>query len=535
MEEDITTNKRPNKMDEAIRMPEQDVDHTLEHLLGDIIHEAELLKLKNHELRQLLRQTEALSLLRAELSVASCFNNRNRRQNEWPPDKEFVTRNSLLTDLFEVKHIKTIYYIFVITLIVLFLNTVVYDFIDRGVINFGFRPIVFVFRKFHLSLALWACMQLVVLCVYPAFKLWSKVRNIFADNHIRKVCDLSALIGLIVFQCSFIYLVIEAVLQLDIAPVSSLAALLEMTRFVMKVHSFVRTNVPRVLDSTENVTQTNKHTQTVSSFTKYLYFLFAPTLIYRDEYPRTQRIRWTIVLRHALEVIGVICYMSFIFERFLTPLFDRFGDTEISSAKFVLILFESVMPATLIFLCGFFLLLHSWLNGSSELLRFADRMFYGNWWNASSFVEFFRLWNVAVSDWLYAFLYKESIQLLFKNHRLLATILVFTVSAIFHEVIMAFSYRFFYPVMFVGYEFVGLSLLFLTRNINKTAGSILLWFLLSIGNGIQMSLYHMEYYARKNCPLSSNDSLLVDYFIPVSWSCNGITNNSNWTFRGVEY
>ncbi|XP_062557543.1 sterol O-acyltransferase 1-like [Armigeres subalbatus] len=529
----MTIDKMPNKMDDAVKTPKKGADHILDHLLDDIIHDAKLLKLKNHELRQLLRQTDALSLLRAELSVASFFNKRKRRRNEWLPDKEFVTRNSLLTDLFEVKHIKTIYYIFVTTLIVLLLNTVVYDFIDRGVINFGFRPIVIGFGKFHLSLALWACMQLVVLCVYPAFKLWSRVRHIFADNYIRKVCDLSALIGVILFECSFICLVIKAVLQLDLPPASSLAALLEMTRFVMKVYSFIRTNVPRVLDSTENVTQRNKRTQTISSFAKYLYFLFAPTLIYRDEYPRTQRIRWSVVLRHALEVIGVICYVSFIFERFLTPLFDRFGDTEISLAKFVLILFESVMPATLIFLCGFFLLLHSWLNGSSELLCFADRMFYGDWWNASSFVEFFRLWNVAVSDWLYAFLYKESIQLLFKNHRSLATILVFTVSAVFHEVIMAFSFRFFYPVMFVGYEFMGLSMLFLTRNINKAAGSILVWFLLSVGNGIQMSLYNMEYYARKNCPKSSDS--LVDYFIPVSWSCNGITHNSNWTFRAVEY
>lgn len=48
------------------------------------------------------------------------------------PDKQFLMRNSLLTDLFKIKHIKTIYHIFIVILIILFINTAIYDIVDTG-------------------------------------------------------------------------------------------------------------------------------------------------------------------------------------------------------------------------------------------------------------------------------------------------------------------------------------------------------------------------------------------------------------------
>lgn len=49
------------------------------------------------------------------------------------PDKEFLPRNSLLTDLLEVKHIRTIYHIFLVIMFMTFLNTLTHDFVDQGV------------------------------------------------------------------------------------------------------------------------------------------------------------------------------------------------------------------------------------------------------------------------------------------------------------------------------------------------------------------------------------------------------------------
>ncbi|XP_013392828.1 sterol O-acyltransferase 1-like [Lingula anatina] len=49
-----------------------------------------------------------------------------------PRDKVFVPRNSVLTDLFEVSHIQTIYHIFIAILIVFSLNTIIHDVFEKG-------------------------------------------------------------------------------------------------------------------------------------------------------------------------------------------------------------------------------------------------------------------------------------------------------------------------------------------------------------------------------------------------------------------
>lgn len=71
-----------------------------------------------------------------------------------------------------------------------------------------------------------------------------------------------------------------------------------------------------------------------------------------------------------------------------------------------------------------------------------------DWWNSCSFPEYYKKWNVIVHDWLYAFIYRDATERLTRN-KVTSTWLVFIVSAIFHEFILAFTFRFCYPVLFV--------------------------------------------------------------------------------------
>lgn len=48
------------------------------------------------------------------------------------PDKEFLPRNSLLTDLVEVKHIRSLYHIHIVAVIIMFLNCFIHDFVASG-------------------------------------------------------------------------------------------------------------------------------------------------------------------------------------------------------------------------------------------------------------------------------------------------------------------------------------------------------------------------------------------------------------------
>ncbi|XP_058061643.1 sterol O-acyltransferase 1 [Anopheles bellator] len=527
---DMAIEKMKEKMDKIVTKLGKDIEQKMDIAVDDLFAEVKQFNLKNYELKQLFNEKPVEGVKRGHHG-----GRKGARSDGKLPEKEFIARNSLLTDLFEVKHIKTIYHIFVVILIILFLNTVVHDFVDTGSINLGFRPIVAGFGKFHIALMLWSCMQMSTFLLYPCFRLWAGGRERFAQaSSVRKLWDIVALALFVSYQCAFVVLSIKGLLWHDLPPASSTAYLMEMTRFLMKAHAFIRSNAARALaagaakkHSESKPTNPDTFRTGLPSFGKYAYFLFAPTLVYRDEYPRTKQIRWRIVARHALEVVGVIFYISFILERFLAPLFEKFGHAKISSGSFVLSLFGSIMPGSLSFLCAFYCLLHAWMNGSAELLRFADRMFYRDWWNESTFAGYIRSWNVVVHDWLYTYVYKDCVENVFRTCRPLATVAVFTLSAVFHEVILAFSFRFFYPVMFVQFEFMGLLLMFVTRGMGKDVGNVLLWLMLSIGNGLHLSLYNMEYYARRNCPDIGNS--VVDYLVPVSWSCNGISHNQNWT------
>lgn len=230
-----------------------------------------------------------------------------------------------------------------------------------------------------------------------------------------------------------------------------------------------------------------------------------------------------------MEVIGVIFYVSFIFERFLIPYFRTFGDSNIEPKSLVLSIFGCVLPGTIANLCGFYCLLHAWMNASAEMLRFADRMFYKDWWNASSFDVYYRTWNVVVHDWLYTYIYKDMYEYVFKESKTASTLVVFTVSAIFHEFILAVSFRFFYPVLFTMFQGAGLLLMFIRIRKQSALGNIFMWFSIALGNGLLISLYCMEYFARQNCPVDTNSNW--EYFVPVSWRCNGLYTNGNWKLK----
>lgn len=197
-----------------------------------------------------------------------------------------------------------------------------------------------------------------------------------------------------------------------------------------------------------------------------------------------------------------------------------------SPKSFVLSLFGSMLPGFLVLLCTFFAILHSWLNAFAEMLRFADRMFYKDWWNSTSFANYYRTWNVVVHDWLYTYIFSD-VYLLVKHTRhqkLVPTLVVFAVSALVHEYHVAFMFRFLFPVLLVLFGFIGVALVFVSARKSSRYGNVFMWFALVVGTGLLMTLYSMEYFARINCPRVS-DSFL-DYLIPRCLMCDAFKRES---------
>ncbi|XP_025271415.1 sterol O-acyltransferase 1-like [Camponotus floridanus] len=427
------------------------------------------------------------------------------------PEKKCLERNSLLTDLYEITHIRTVYNIFIVTFILLLLDTAVHDIKESGTLVLGTVTIRNGFAKLPTCLHIWSLMLISTFGVYVAFNFWSSQRLRYSPKSLaRKLWDYSWLTIYIIYQVLVIIIPNRAMVRENLGIACNIIITAEQFRLIMKNHAFVRSMTPRFLSykSHNDVLPPN-----VPRFSHYLYFLFVPTIIYRDEYPRTKKIRWMFVVQHFGEVVLMIFYYAFILERLVAPVFRTFDTWPLESTWFIKIIIKMCFPGILLLLNLNYLLLHMWMNAWAEMLRFADRLFYKDWWNSTSSRMWNRTWNVVVHDWIYTYLYKDMYEIVVPRNKPLATFTAFFVSGICHEYVVAFSFRFFYPVMFI--IFGGVNYVLVQSNLSMH--NILVWMILCFCNSIIISTCAMGYYTSYNCLSYSN--YYADLLLPQSWSC----------------
>ncbi|EGR28876.1 hypothetical protein IMG5_167290 [Ichthyophthirius multifiliis] len=170
------------------------------------------------------------------------------------------------------------------------------------------------------------------------------------------------------------------------------------------------------------------------------YFLAAPTLCFQLIYPRTQKIRKLWLLKRISELILVIMFQTVLWIQYLDPLLTETYEIQREIQKAPLsFFFERIIklsiPSFYFWLAGFYGVFQVWLNVTSELLKYADRQFYLDWWNCNDFESFWKLWNLPVHNWCVRHFYTPILQ---KGiSKVIANFLVFTLSAILHEWIIS--------------------------------------------------------------------------------------------------
>ncbi|KAF5892313.1 sterol O-acyltransferase 1, partial [Clarias magur] len=425
--------------------------------------------------------------------------------------KQFVVRRSLLDELFEVNHIRTIYHMFIALLILFILSTLVVDFIDEGRLVLDFDLLVFAFGQLPLVVVSWLCMFVSALVVpFTLLRWWA---GVYSSSHHRTFYTLIAVTILLLYQSLGLgFLPTYIVLRNSLPPASCFILILEQVRLMMKVHSFIRENVPRLWSSDKDGSEAVPH------LNSYFYFLFAPTLIYRDRYPRNPCIRWSYVATKFLQVLGCLFYAYYVFVRLCIPQFRSVSMQLFDLRVMVLCIFNSILPGALILFLAFFAFLHCWLNAFAEMLRFGDRMFYRDWWNSTSFANYYRTWNVVVHDWLYYYVYRDILCMTQKRFRATAMFVVFTVSAVVHEYVLAVCFGFFYPVLFCLFMCFGMMFNFILHD-RRTGPvwNVIVWTALFLGLAVLLCLYSQEWYAQKYCPLE--EPSFLDLLKPRSWTC----------------
>ncbi|XP_077340009.1 sterol O-acyltransferase 2-like isoform X2 [Lithobates pipiens] len=424
--------------------------------------------------------------------------------------KSFVHRASPLDDLKDVGHFQIIYNIFVAAFCVFIISKAAVDIIDQGRVVDP-NLLIFTFGQPGTVAWSWICLFTYTLLVpYKALVFWGSLYP--KSNH--KIM-LSAFVGILLLvghTCVLCIFPVYVVKHYQLPPASGFIVTLEQIRFIMKSYSLLREVVPTVLQKEKKEVQLPK-------LSSYLYFLFCPTLIYRDSYPRTPYIRWKYVIKYFAEFLGCVLFLYYIMDTLCIPLFTNMSKQPFSVKTLVLSIFHTTLPGTLVLLVSFFALLHCWHNAFAEMLRFADRMFYKDWWNSTSFSNYYRTWNVVIHDWLFYYVYQDLLWLLKKKFRSAVTLVVFLMSASVHEYALTISLGYFYPVMFCLFTILGVLFNFAINDKRKSpVFNVILWTSLFIGQGIQVSLYCQEWYAQIHCPLT--EKTFWGLVTPRSWSCH---------------
>lgn len=168
---------------------------------------------------------------------------------------------------------------------------------------------------------------------------------------------------------------------------------------------------------------------------------------------------------------------------------------QMSLSKMLERLLKLAIPNHLIWLLFFYLYFHSFLNIVAELMRFSDREFYQDWWNAQSVNYFWRNWNIPVHRWCIRHMY---IPLLSQRRvpftKFWASTCVFLLSAFFHEYVVSVPLNMYRYWAFMGMlSQMPLSIV-VSKYLDHTSGNIAVWISLIIGQPLCILMYYHDYY-----------------------------------------
>ncbi|XP_016942857.2 diacylglycerol O-acyltransferase 1 [Drosophila suzukii] len=227
-----------------------------------------------------------------------------------------------------------------------------------------------------------------------------------------------------------------------------------------------------------------------------LYFLCAPTLCYELNFPRTSRVRKRFLLKRLLEVVIGVNVVMALFQQWIIPSVRNslipFSNMDVALATERLL--KLALPNHLCWLCFFYLMFHSFLNAVGELLNFADRNFYCDWWNANNIDTFWRTWNMPVHRWCVRHLYIPVVQMGYSSRQ--ASTIVFLFSAIFHEYLVSVPLQTYKIWAFMG--MMGqIPLSAISKSIEKKLGprmgNIIVWASIILGQPLCIMCYYHDY------------------------------------------
>ncbi|XP_022097517.1 diacylglycerol O-acyltransferase 1-like [Acanthaster planci] len=230
------------------------------------------------------------------------------------------------------------------------------------------------------------------------------------------------------------------------------------------------------------------------NFKDLYYFALAPTLCYELNFPRSPRIRKRFLARRIIELLFLVHLSLGLIQQWIVPTVMNAMKpfSEMDLTRMVERILKLAVSIFLIWLMFFYFYFHSFLNIIAELLRFADREFYRDWWNSESVGYFWRNWNIPTYRWCARHVYKPMLK--HGYSKLSGQVCVFFLSAIFHEYLLSVPLH-----MFRLWGFMGMILqiplaFFVSAFLKGYTANMAVWLSIIIGQPIAVLMYVHDYY-----------------------------------------
>uniref|UniRef100_A0A667H8N5 O-acyltransferase n=1 Tax=Lynx canadensis TaxID=61383 RepID=A0A667H8N5_LYNCA len=329
-----------------------------------------------------------------------------------------------------------------------------------------------------------------------------------------------------------------ALLLESITPVGSVLALMVYTILFLKLFSYRDVNLwcrerkakakaksasagkkanggaaPRTVSYPDNLTYRDLY-----------YFLFAPTLCYELNFPRSPRIRKRFLLRRLLEMLFLTQLQVGLIQQWMVPTIQNsmkpfkvrgqallwwggggrvglraargassaLSPQDMDYSRIVERLLKLAVPNHLIWLIFFYWFFHSCMNAVAELMQFGDREFYRDWWNSESVTYFWQNWNIPVHKWCLRHFYKPMLRR--GSSKWVARMGVFFASAFFHEYLVSIPLHMFRLWAFTGMMAQIPLAWIVSRLFQGNYGNAAVWLTLIIGQPVAVLMYVHDYY-----------------------------------------
>lgn len=418
-------------------------------------------------------------------------------------EEMFQVRESLLTIALREPSHRTSFNLVVVVCRILIAATLVLYVCDTDSFPRDVAYIVQQFSPIRVSLA----MEVVYLiaCFFLVFFTRARVEN-------NGKWTAAHVIGVSLVFAAVILIPMYLLMQNHVHFCLTVAILLQQLRVLMKFVSFVVENTDSADDSNHDARKGRQELPTIRSM---MYFMFAPTLVYRHSYPQSPNpTDWKLVVHHFSEWLFLFVPTIVFITRFMLPVWHLIG-RETVTIHLLCDLFLGCCVLYVLMAVGIgYYFVHCWSNMWAEILRFGDRQFYGNFWIAKNSFESLGKWNRVVKVWLVRYLYLPCYRK--TGSKKMAGIVVLFISGIAHDYVYSWSLGFLLPIITAFFTlFTGPALLSgaMTRTgregMHHQRNIVFFAFVEMIAS--------VEYWTRKNCPEIGRSCLEFD-FSNALWS-----------------